>query len=51
VVEVLAATKALVEFGVTPNTVIALVIMWKLNKTFNGIDKRLAIVETKLDLK
>lgn len=50
-IELLPVVKQLADLGLTPTAIIALVILWKLNNTLSGFDKRLAIVETKIEVK
>ena len=49
--EIMVFAKQMAAIGVTPTAIIALAIAWQISKSFNAIDKRLAIVESKIGVK
>lgn len=50
-IEIMAFAKQMAELGITPPTIVALGIAWKINQSFNAINMRLAIVESKIGVK
>ena len=49
--EILVFMKQAAEIGLTAPVIIGLGMAWQINKSFTLIDRRLAIVETKLNIK
>jgi len=48
-VEIVPFLKQLGEFGLTPSALILLGVVWQFQKIVNLLDKRLSIVESKIE--